>query len=71
MSRDATTTTTTTKCICQQPLPPGKTTFCSKECQRTERLRRARASAAAAGVDPLRVDVLGRTPRAGRGDRNS
>jgi predicted nucleic acid-binding Zn ribbon protein len=64
MSGDTTTATTpTTKCICQQPLPTGKTAYCSKECQRTERLRRARASAAAAGVDPLRVDVLGRTPR--------
>jgi hypothetical protein len=66
MSEDA---TTTTKCICQQPIPPGKTAYCSKECQRTERLRRARASAAAAGTDPLRVDVLGRSPRKATGNR--
>ena len=57
MSEDA----KTTKCVCQQPIPQGKTDYCSKECQRAERLRRVRASAAAVGVDPLRVDVLGRT----------
>ena len=39
------------RCVCQKPLPPGKTAYCSKECQIAERLRRA----IAAGVDPLRA----------------